>query len=271
MYFMSYRLFFFSYLKCGPLLGQILIVLFSFFVALFLAWHTLSWVQFFYPLIYDALDLNMHIQQYAPLNVYKSGFEQTLREQHIRLFGEVVLAINQDGLGLEQMVYYDQSGQVMDSFLRKPEVIHLQDVANLLNGLTRVAYGAMVLLVCMVFWFKITQQSFVHIRQTLAWVLGGVLLLSGAVVLFDAQAIFYYLHTQVFPEEHQWFFYYQESLMTTLMKAPDIFAVIAVLLVLTAVLYCTAILGWINWFLKCNSNSQICDREYQGKDERTDR
>lgn len=40
--------------------------------------------------------------------------------------------------------------------------------------------------------------------------------------------VFYTLHEWVFPSDHQWMFSYQESLMTTLMKAPDLFAAIAV-------------------------------------------
>jgi len=42
--------------------------------------------------------------------------------------------------------------------------------------------------------------------------------------------LFAWLHEQVFPPGHQWFFYYQESLMTTLMKAPHLFGPVALAL-----------------------------------------
>ena len=46
------------------------------------------------------------------------------------------------------------------------------------------------------------------------------------------------MHEMVFPDDHQWFFYYQDSLMTTLMKAPDIFfAIGAVWAILASVIY----------------------------------
>jgi len=51
---------------------------------------------------------------------------------------------------------------------------------------------------------------------------------------FGFTDVFYYLHTLVFPDNHQWFFYYQESLMSSLMKAPDLFAGIAISLSVTA-------------------------------------
>ena len=54
--------------------------------------------------------------------------------------------------------------------------------------------------------------------------------------VFGFTDIFYYLHTVVFPNNHQWFFYYQESLMSSLMKAPDLFAAIGLSLSVIAVI-----------------------------------
>jgi hypothetical protein len=53
------------------------------------------------------------------------------------------------------------------------------------------------------------------------------------------------LHTVVFPADHQWFFYYKDSLMASLMKAPDIFAAIAAQLLVVALL----IAGGIDRFI----------------------
>jgi len=55
-----------------------------------------------------------------------------------------------------------------------------------------------------------------------------------AVVVIGPVKVFYAAHNAVFPPGHEWFFYYQDSLMTTLMKAPDLFGFIAVVWVLTA-------------------------------------
>jgi hypothetical protein len=59
------------------------------------------------------------------------------------------------------------------------------------------------------------------------------------VVLADAKTFFYWLHTVVFPSDHQWFFYYEESLMSTLMKAPYLFAPISIMLLLFALIMWT--------------------------------
>ncbi|MDZ7747429.1 MAG: hypothetical protein U5K43_00040 [Halofilum sp. (in: g-proteobacteria)] len=56
--------------------------------------------------------------------------------------------------------------------------------------------------------------------------------------------LFYWLHEQVFPPDHQWFFHYQESLMSMMMRAPDLFGAIAVLwLALTLVVGATIAWG----------------------------
>jgi hypothetical protein len=71
-----------------------------------------------------------------------------------------------------------------------------------------------------------------------------VLLVSFIVILLGPTKIFYLAHEVVFPDKHQWFFYYEESLMSTMMKAPALFGPIALqLLILTilcwfAFLYC---------------------------------
>jgi hypothetical protein len=47
----------------------------------------------------------------------------------------------------------------------------------------------------------------------------------------------------VFPEGHQWFFYYQDSLMSTLMKAPYLFGYIALALLVLTLALLTALLA----------------------------
>lgn len=78
----------------------------------------------------------------------------------------------------------------------------------------------------------------------------GFSLIALIVFALGPIAVFYWFHEQVFPEGHQWFFYYQDSLMTTLMKAPDIFAFIAALLVTVLVALWSAALYGINALLK---------------------
>lgn len=51
--------------------------------------------------------------------------------------------------------------------------------------------------------------------------------------LVGAKQVFYALHVWLFPSENQWFFYWELSLMSAMMKAPYLFGGIAVVLATT--------------------------------------
>ncbi|MCB1808001.1 MAG: DUF1461 domain-containing protein, partial [Candidatus Competibacteraceae bacterium] len=73
-------------------------------------------------------------------------------------------------------------------------------------------------------------------RRVVLSSLAVLVLLGIGVVLMGPVRVFYQLHIWIFPPGHPWFFYYQDSLMTTLLKAPDIFAPITLSWLLLSVL-----------------------------------
>jgi len=78
--------------------------------------------------------------------------------------------------------------------------------------------------------------------------IGTIFTLAVLVVLIGPTKIFYVGHELIFPNNHQWFFYYEESLMSTMMKAPALFGPIACqLLLLTMLLWLSALylLQWL--------------------------
>lgn len=214
----------------GATLG-VLLTLSCLISAFWISWQGLAQLNFAYSLGYDVLNIDQHIQRYGPSNRYRQGFELTTREQHQELFAAIVTAIQHGGQGLPDITYttpgYNTDGHTRVTLLREPEVEHLQDVANLITLFDQAAIVCLVLLLVLTgyyHWKKRTPPTLKHIAfgtlATLALV-GITLLIVGPTQTF------YWLHTQIFPEDHQWFFYYQESLMTTLMKAPDLFGFIA--------------------------------------------
>lgn len=201
---------------------------------LWLSWHLLSKIDFGYTVGYSLIDSEQHIQEYAPLNFYKSGFAETTPQDHFDLFGEINKAIHHQGAGLKEIMYTRSSGEKIP-LLHEAEIIHLQDVANLVDkiyGLGAIALIIFLLLSGYAYWKKRSLPSPRHIVQGGS---AGLILALITLLAIGAKNVFYWAHTVVFPDDHQWFFYYQESLMTTLMKAPDIFAFIAVLLILLAI------------------------------------
>lgn len=208
-----------------------------------LAWHLLAQVHFTYPLGYRLLGLETHIAEYAPLNRYKEGFEQTIKEDHWRLFGEISDAVQNGGKGLRDISYTPNNGKPT-ALMHEAEIIHLQDVANLIDTFYLAGIVAGIIWLCLLIAAKVYKLTLPSLHKVSFGFLGAILAISILVLLVGAKKVFYWLHIQIFPENHQWFFYYQDSLMTTLMKAPDIFAFITLVL-LTLLIICWSFSYWI--------------------------
>lgn len=206
-------------------------------LSLFVAWQSMRVLDFGYPVFYDVLSMDAHMAKFGPQNRHKKDFALTNRAERERLFHGIVVAIHNGGEGLESLTYHRPDGSPIDRLLRPPEVVHLQDVARLLDVL---------------FWFSVVMgvgvvvaaggllRARVPILPTWRILLGiGGVVTTGAivVVVIGAKDVFYYLHTVIFPENHEWFFYYQDSLMTTLMKAPLLFGPIAAVLVVLTLIW----------------------------------
>lgn len=198
------------------------------------SWLSLAQVNFAYPIWHDYAGIGEHIDRYAPLNLYRKGFEETSPETRFQLFAEIVRAIHHDGEGLASLHY--ETPQYRVALLRSPEIVHLKDVAHLISIAQRLAgYGLVIWLIWTAFlWRRHQLPSF---RERLSALAIGAVVLAMPMFIWGAETVFYQLHIWIFPSQHQWFFYYQESLMSTMMKAPDLFGYIfASLLIVTIVL-----------------------------------
>lgn len=212
-------------------------------VSFWVSWHGLASINFAYSQGYKLLDIEKHIQRYGPQNRYKKGFALTAPEQHEALFAEIVEAIQNGGEGLDKIEYKLPFGK-SNLLLREPEVVHLQDVANLISLFNGTSIVCVVLLAALVaFYYKLKQPA-PSLKQVALGLLGLCIPVGITLLVFGPKKVFYWLHVKIFPEDHQWFFYYQESLMTTLMKAPDVFGFIGAIWAVIAILL-FALLQWV--------------------------
>lgn len=201
-----------------------------------ISWHLAAQVHFAYPLGYKLLGLEKHIAEYAPLNRYKEDFEYNTPADHWRLFGEIADAVQDSGRGLQNISYTLADGRTT-GLMHEAEIIHLQDVANLIDDFYQFGWICLVIwlvLMALVVWQKWIPPSS---KKVLAGFVIGLALISLVIILLGPTDVFYWLHVKIFPDDHEWFFYYQDSLMTTLMKAPDIFAFISIFLLVILILF----------------------------------
>lgn len=206
-----------------------------------LAWHLMAQVSFGYPLGYRLLSLDTHIAEFAAQNRYKQGFEFSTPKDHWRLFSEISTSVQHNGEGLEKIIYSTPNNKAIP-LMHQAEVIHLQDVAALIDNFYITGYIAIALLISACYYIKRNNWSYPPRKKIAAGFGASILIAFIALLVLGPVKVFYWFHTKIFPEGHQWFFYYEESLMTTLMKAPDIFAFIGIEL----------LLAWIVIFLLSN-------------------
>ena len=228
----------------------------SLLLCIWLAWHVFAQMNFLYPTWYKVLNINQTVQQTIPRHIYKKEFIDTDPFEHQRLFGEIVAAVQNNGKGLEEIVFYDVNGRPLGKLLTKNEVIHLQDVSNLisnLNWICLVLLVACIMLLAVITFYRLAMPS---LNKIIIGIALFIVFTGLTIVIYGPKKFFYWLHTIVFPENHQWFFYYEESLMSTLMKAPELFAPISIQLLLFGAFI------WICqlWLLERFNNSQNNNR-----------
>lgn len=222
----------------------------AFWLLVFLGWLLLcfwlsfqinSFFDYFFSFFYDFYGINEHIQTYAPQNKYKLWFDQVSSKEHIHLFSQIVDAVHQRSVRLQDITY--NAGGVDMLFLTDAEVVHLNDVKILIH---KINQAVLFIIPATVFPFLFLLNA----RHYPNWYAQGLglLLLSVLVILtlsiVGSEKVFYQFHHWVFPDNHQWFFYYQESLMSTLMKAPTLFAGIAWVILLFGLLFFAALV-WL--------------------------
>ncbi|WP_430462443.1 DUF1461 domain-containing protein [Thalassolituus sp. LLYu03] len=202
-------------------------------------WYAQAAVDYGYRFWYGQMDIGAHIDKFGPRNRYIHGFQHTSEEERIRVFAEIVDAVHHHGEGLADIRFHTASGP--HRLLREPEVQHLQDVANLIDVLS---WAGLVALVAGLAAVLLLVRGGVRPRwkAQAGWLSGFVALAVALVLIIGPRQVFYQFHVWIFPEGHQWFFYYQDSLMSTLMKAPDLFGGIALAILLSGLLVFSVLL-----------------------------
>ncbi|MFT7387783.1 MAG: hypothetical protein ACI8VC_001026 [Candidatus Endobugula sp.] len=207
-------------------------------LCLMVMWVALSQQSFFYKQWYHLLDIDKTINEYAPLNRFgRENFAQTSAEEHERLFAVIIHAIHQQGSGLTT-IQYSLPGGKKETLLTKQEVIHLQDVADLISSTGRLMKVIAAAFIFSSLLMRYQQIAISSLGQQSLYAGGLSTILLILCLIVGIENVFYGLHTMIFPDDQQWFFYYEDSLMSTLMQAPNIFLPISIVWIMGT---------WILW------------------------
>ena len=110
----------------------------SLLICLMLSWHILSAGNFLFNQLYEYNEIEAQVDKYGPQNRNRDSFETTTKDERVRIFGQIVHAINNNGIGLEEITYQAPSGEIIDTFLTKPEIDHLEDVSGIISKLNKI-------------------------------------------------------------------------------------------------------------------------------------
>jgi hypothetical protein len=209
-----------------------------FFICLVLSWHFLSKANFFFDTLYDMHQIESHIAEFAPQNRQnRINFELTSKNERIRIVGKILRTVNAKGVGLETIKYFNTDGVPVNLFLTLAEVEHLKDVSVLVHLMNSIAFILIIIFIIIfsLAWrYKTTTPSLLMLTCSMV---GFVIITTGCIIFIGPQIVFNELHEWVFADKSEWHFYYQDSLMTTLLKAPDTFATIAILMTAIALIF----------------------------------
>ena len=205
----------------------------SFWMALSAAWWLSSRIEYGYPAWYRLLAIDEHIARYAPHHPDKPGFARLDAAGHRQAFASITAAVHGRGVALES-IRYQPPGHPALPLLDDDEVRHLRDVARLLRLAGSATLAALPLWLLGMWW--LSRQPLPSLRQRALTVMAVSATGLAVLLLVGPKALFYQFHVWLFPPENPWFFYWEESLMSTLMKAPYLFGAIAVQIVVLAVL-----------------------------------
>lgn len=223
-------------------------------VAFSMAWWMHYQADFFYRLWYEPIGIKENIDRFGPQNRFKRFFADTDKQERLRMFAAINHSVHAQGQGLADIRYTSYKGY-SDTLLHDAEITHLQDVARLIGWLKAVAAVATAVTLLLIIWLWWRRQRLPTLRRTWFAFLVSICALVAMVLILGPTRVFYRFHTWLFPADHQWFFYYQDSLMSTLMKAPDLFGAIGVSLLAMAIFIYMA-LCWGMWHLL----AQRCSR-----------
>ncbi len=180
-----------------------------------------------YGFWFERMDIGAHIQRYAAQHPHKAEFAQLPREQYLQAFRQIRQAVHDGGQGLESIRFSTPDGRQM-TLLDAAEIQHLHDVANLMTFAGRVSLVMLLTVLACLFWFRHRPLPGATLR--FGAVSGLAVAVTVLLLVAGPKQVFYLMHVWVFPPEHQWFFYWEQSLMSTLMKAPNLFGGIAAVL-----------------------------------------
>jgi uncharacterized membrane protein len=212
--------------------------------SIFLSWQFNRTSDYFYPFLYEQLDVSDHIDRYTPLNQFRKGYSDVGKQEHLRVFSELVDIIHNHGIGLKDIKYYDQQGEMVSSLLSDDEIEHLKELSVIFSTFSWIGLMSLAVIIVMV---SLSLRGKFHIprfKYPLIMKISAIFLVIMTLVIINFDRVFHLCHI-IFFNDSRWMFSANESLLVILTKSPEFFAVSALLISVPGICLCLC----FNFFL----------------------
>ncbi|MEM8593561.1 MAG: DUF1461 domain-containing protein [Pseudomonadota bacterium] len=214
----------------------------------FFSWQVNAVNDYFYSDFYHSLDMDQHIKKYAIRNQDKMDYETVGSEEHIRVFSELVSSIHHHGIGLEDINYYGQSGDSINTLLNESEISHLYDVANLMTKFFWVGVLSCILTLILIVLSMTKRVTWPSQRRLFGGISVAVAAVIAAFLIIGFDPIFTLMHEVLFTSGATWTFAYDESLLIVLTKSPQYFAILGLTIFVPALVLFTLLTACLSYF-----------------------
>jgi hypothetical protein len=199
-------------------------------------------------MVYQIEHIDEHIEKYGAINRQgKETFAETDTYTHYRIFNEMLKSVENRGEGLAE-ISYNYRGKTI-KFFTESEIIHMKYVADMID-LMKAPFTFFLILAGLISVVMIIFNIRPYVMTDMFWISGFLLLpLSLSLQTLGFEKVFFWIHEIVFPDNHQWFFYYEDSLMSTLLKAPESFSSFGIVLGIFSLLVFVLFYPALYWFI----------------------
>lgn len=198
----------------------------SFAFTIILVWLSLFSQNFFYGFWHDYGGIKANIEKYAPHNQTIHEFENTTKNERKQVFWQINYAVHVSPNTLKDITF-TTTNNTNKTLLTADEIAHLEDVATLIQRLyiiLLIMFTGWLCCLSLAFKFK---YELPKLKKQIISLMVTLTAFSLVIIFIGPTTFFYFLHELIFTEGVPWFFYYEESLMSTMMAAPKLFGWIA--------------------------------------------
>lgn len=200
-----------------------------FYMAVYCAWYVAYSNDFYYPIIYNVSGVDEYVKKNATENM---PFAHTSSGEHMRLFHEMLFAVEHGGDGLDRLKYHSDYGQ--RSFLVGRDLEQMRDVSATIDFYKSLMRLFLLLGAAVCVYMAVAGVEIYEWAIFTRWMSVFFVVFLAVVWLAGLQPVISFCGGLIFSHRSDWFFYDRLSLPMLIMPYPAVFTCFFGIMAVTA-------------------------------------